>query len=402
MSNVSYLSRIHTLIAAALIAITPATAQTLKIVHNFGSSASDGSQPWSGVTFDSHGNMFGTSVYGGTYGFGTLYEFSPKAGGGWTEKIVHAFGNTGDGLTPYSAPVIDAHGNLYGMTPSGGTGSNGTAFELSPKTGGSYTETILHNFPASSRDGYYPQAGLTMDSKGTLYGVTTNGGTTLSGGVAFELIPGGGSWKEKILFYFNFTDGGSPSANVTLDSSGNVYGTTFAGGIGSGFGGGLVFELAPTTSGVWTETILDEFTPNGPDGSNPTAPVIFDAKGNLYGSTESGQIFELSAQGDGTWSEIVLYTFGGSPSPSGVVFDAQGNLYGTTKYGGAYGYGLVFELSPTSSGTWTETTLHDFQNNGVDGTYPIGGVTFDASGNLWGTTSSGGAHSAGTVFLIRP
>jgi uncharacterized repeat protein (TIGR03803 family) len=393
--------KIYAILTAILMAVTPAAAQTLKIVHSFGNST-DGSQPWSAVTFDSHGNMFGTTLFGGTDGLGTVYEFSPKSGGGFTERIVHAFGSVAnDGLTPYCSIAIDAQGNLYGMTPNGGTGFNGTAFELTPKAGGGYVETILHNFPGSSRDGYYPEAGLTLDSKGNLYGVALNGGVTLSGGVAFELLHAGGSWSEKVLFDFNYTDGGSPSANVTLDSAGNVYGTTFAGG---GAKDGLVFKLSPSTSAMWTETILLEFGENGAQGAGPVAPLIFDAQGNLYGSVESGQIFELSPQSDGSWTQTVLYTFGGLPNagPSGVVFDSQGNLYGTTRYGGANGYGLVFKLSPTGDGTWTETTLHDFQNDGVDGTYPIGGVTFDAAGNLWGTTSTGGAHGAGTLFVIKP
>jgi uncharacterized repeat protein (TIGR03803 family) len=226
-------------------------------------------------------------------------------------------------------------------------------FELSPRQGGGWTETLLHNFNNNGRDGVNPQAGLIIDDAGNLYGTTYRGGIYNSG-TAFELSPQqGGGWTEKVLHSFGHgSDGITPDANLTIDAAGNLYGTTYNGGI---HGRGTVFELTPREGGGWTETVLHSFG-NGSDGANPYAGLIIDANGNLYGTTLAGGIhtagtaFELSPRQGGGWTETILHSFGngtdGNSPYAGLIFDASGNLYGTTLEGGIHSYGVVFEITP--------------------------------------------------------
>jgi uncharacterized repeat protein (TIGR03803 family) len=258
------------------------------------------------------------------------------------------------------------------------------------------TFTVLFSF--NGGDGASPQAGLIMDAQGNLYGTTWAGG--VGWGTVFKLDPSG---KETVLHSFtdNFSDGASPFGSVIMDAAGNLYGTTYVGG---GHGYGTVFKLEPSG----TETVLHSFT-DGADGSLPSGNLIMDADGNLYGVADyggnsscsnvghpsgCGTVFKLAPSGTLT----VLYSFtGGSDGadPSGgLIMDATGNLYGTTWGGGAYGYGTVFKLD--SSGK--ETVLHSFQSS--DGSGPSSGLIMDAKGNLYGTTYSGGAYGKGTVFRL--
>ena len=219
--------------------------------------------------------------------------------------------------------------------------------------------------------------------------------------------------------------GGSGPGTLIMDAAGNLYGTTWMGGAyytcapgGPPTGCGTVFELTPQADGSWVEKVLHSFG-NGADGAYPDAGLILDAAGNLYGTTESGggpgnygTVFELArthANAVG-WTEKVLHSFGngtdGSDPYAGLIIDAAGNLYGTTINGGTYGYGTVFELTPTGGG-WTEQVLHSFNNDGTDGANPIEGVIIDAAGNLYGTTENGGPYGTSsypgdTVFEIIP
>ena len=223
-----------------------------------------------------------------------------------------------------------------------------------------------------------------------------------------------GTWTESVLHSFTGTDGQNPIAGLIFDAAGNLYGTTTAGGSGpcsdSNYHGcGVVFKLAPNPDGAWTEGVLHSFT-EGTDGRLPEAGLIFDAHGNLYGTTAwggaqtkgygCGLVFKLAPKPDGTWAESVLhrfaYTDGCGPSAS-LTFDAANNLYGTTVNGGPQNYGFVFKLTPTSSG-WSETVLHEFL--GV-AKYPLAPVIFDPKGNLYGTTS-GGSGNFCVVFKITP
>jgi uncharacterized repeat protein (TIGR03803 family) len=208
------------------------------------------------------------------------------------EKVLYNFGNGTDGVAPQAGLVMDAAGNLYGTTYNGGTYNYGTVFELTPAAGGGWTEMVLHNFNNDGVDGAYPHAGLIFDAAGNLYGTTHSGGTHNAScsndcGTVFELTPSaGGTWTEKVLydFYSIRTDGAFPASSLIFDGAGNLYGTTIFGGA-SGAGNGTVFELTPAAGGGWTERVLYSF---GADGIWPYAGLIFDAAGNLYGTTSFG------------------------------------------------------------------------------------------------------------------
>jgi uncharacterized repeat protein (TIGR03803 family) len=275
------------------------------VLHNFNFNGVDGVNPQAGLIFDGSGNLYGTTHGGGPENNGAVFELTPAAGGGWTEKVLHRFNNnnTGrDGFYPEARVIFDASGNLYGTTSGGGAHTWGTVFELTPTAGGRWTEKVLHSFPANANDGVRPQAGLVFDSYGNLYGTTFIGGA-YGFGMVFELTPTvGGSWTEKVVYNFtSLTDGTYPEAGLTFDASGNLYGTTSSGGTSSGctFGCGTVFELIPTVRGTWTKNVLHTFNNNGTDGYYPQAGLLFDAAGNLYGTTEDG-----GALGVGTVFEI--------------------------------------------------------------------------------------------------
>ena len=231
----------------------------------------------------------------------------------------------------------------------GGTYYSGTVFELTPAAGGSWTEKVLHNFNYNGTDGAYPEAGLIFDAARNLYGTTLEGGTYYSGTV-FELTPAaGGGWTETVLHSFNQngTDGANPEAGLIFDAAGNLYGTTTAGGT---YGGGTLFELTPAAGGTWTEQVLHNFG-SGTDGANPEAALILDGAGNLYdttfagGSYGGGTVFRFNAQG-----EVLLHSFSGTDGDNpfaGLILDAAGNLYGTTLNGGTSYYGNVFEITNT-------------------------------------------------------
>ena len=354
-----------------------------------GNSKGDGATPQGGLVIDSAGNLYGTTAYGGTgncvllgalVGCGTVYEVSPpkQKGGLWTETVLYSFPTPKQGYVPNGDLVFDSAGNLYGATMfGGGKGTTcdpfyqycGAVFKLSPPRtkSGKWTETVLHAF-AGGTDGANPNGGLVLDIKGAIYGTTFGGGNesgecgTAGCGTVFKLVPPsakGEPWTMKILDRFNGQDGATPAAGVIFDQKGNLYGTAFAGG---NQGNGGVFELAKPESGfhTWKEKML-YFFDGGNDGDNPMARLIFGPDGDLYGAayaaqTESGTVFRLSPTGrNGGWNFIVLYGFKGPPDgalpTAGLVSDGIGNLYGTTQKGGTgaacqFGCGAVFELSP--------------------------------------------------------
>src|SRR5208337_3323994 len=300
------------------------------------------------------------------------------------------------------------------------------------------TLTVLHNF-TGGQDGAYPFAGVTMDGAGNLYGSAAGGGYAGSNcaanagcGTVFKLTHKGSGWVFSPLYSFEGgNDGNYPEARVIIGANGSLYGPTFEGGGGGctyfgGVGCGTVFMLAPyptackTALCPWEETVLYRFpggSNGGSDGDRPSyGDLIFDGSGNLYGTTivgglladcnsgGCGVVYQLTPV-NGGWAEDVLYPFTGGPDRAypyaGVIFDQAGNLYGTTYYGGTpgcyegNGCGTVFQLAPSGSG-WTEKVLYTFQN-GSDGASPVGGLIFDQSGNLYGTTALGGSGKGGTV-----
>jgi hypothetical protein len=363
-----------------------------------GKRYNDGEVP-GGLIIDKAGNLYGVTAYGGSggcvlvgvpAGCGTVYELSPPVtkGGKWTYTILYNFKGGEDGYLPGGNLVFDTRGNLYGATDFGGgkgTTCNpdyqycGTVFELSPQKtkGGKWTKKVLYSFKgvaagAQFGDGANPNGGLVLDSKGAIYGTTYFGGDNQKGsceggvggtgcGIVFALRPPttkGGAWTEKILHRFNGQNGSNSAAGVIFDGNGNLYGAT-------SFGPGpygLVFELKKPSGTVhsWAETVLHAFT-NGNDGANPLAGLIFDARGNLYGSSSSGQdggtIFRMKPPGPGgrKWAFTVLHMFATIPGgivPAGaLLFDKTGDLYSTTELGGTgqscqAGCGTVYEVSP--------------------------------------------------------
>jgi uncharacterized repeat protein (TIGR03803 family) len=424
--NKSSIGSIATLAILSLTVVASSTsvaAQRETVLHGFENNGTDAASPVGPLIFDNAGNLYGTSQAGGTHNAGAVFEFMPKAGGGWSEQVLYSFDSLSggaDGVAPFGGLVRDAAGHLYGTTYDGGAYNGGTVFELAQKNG-SWTERVLHSFRTSGPDGEWPIEGLTLDAKGNLYGVTTAGGSTRTGncdpagcGTVFELTPGAnGIWTEKILHSFsdseNGGDGGGPFSVPIFDAAGNLYGTTSVGGT---YGAGTVFELTPTESGEWAEKILYSFGSYVNDGTNPYAGVTLDAAGNLYGTAHQGGdtvehlwgiVFELTPAAGGTWTETVLHNFesgtDGAYPLGALVLDAAGNLYGTTNAGGIAGEGTAFELTP-ADGNWIETILADFGN--TNGANPQSGLTFGQQGNLYGTTMRGGAGKVGVLFAIKP
>jgi len=332
---------------------------------------------------------------------------------------LYSFNGLSAGSNPYAGLVADKAGNLYGTTFSGGSSGNGLVFKLSPPTAGKtvWTETTLYQFEAGA-DGAYPLGGLTLDKSGNLYGTTENGGP-LGHGTVYKLSSpamGKTAWKETVLHRFTGSDGANPKASMIFDSTGNLYGTTSGDGSTTS---GTVFELAPPAAGktAWRASVLHRFAVS--ENAYPAAALALGMGGTLYGTTASG-----GTHGDGTvfalappagrrtyWKQTVLYNFTGlSPDGSGVqggvAFDKTGNLYGTTTGGGASGSGTVFELSPPPSGTtWKETVLHSFSVSDTGGAHPNAGVTVDPAGNLYGTAYDGGSpvlNSPGVVYKLSP
>jgi uncharacterized repeat protein (TIGR03803 family) len=390
--------------AIPLLFAPDATAQTGLTVYNF-TGTSDGGNPLSNLVMDAAGNLYGTTFVAGAHGAGEVFELSLNAGH-WTQTALYSFTGGADGANPYYAGVIfDASGNLYGTTVGGGAFNLGTVFELTPSASG-WNETVLYSFAGGS-DGASPYAGLTFDAAGNLYGTTYGGGSS-NFGTAFELKPAGaGKWIESVIQTFSGKNGEGPAGGLVLDSAGNVYGVTQGGGKS---GAGIVFKLIPSSSGAWTEKILHSFT-GGNDGAYPYAEkLVFDHLGSLYGTTSSGgtlqqgTVFRLLRNKAGAWSEAVLYSFDGTVAAnpySGVIFDAKGNLYGTCASGnGVTTVGAVFELSRARNGKWSERNLLLFTRD--NGEFPEASLLRDASGNLYGTTLLGGTSGMGVVFEVTP
>jgi uncharacterized repeat protein (TIGR03803 family) len=314
------------------------------VLHNF-SGGKDGRNPYSPLIFDGAGNLYGTTYQGGnSCSCGTVFELSPT-NGYWKERVIYSFVRGSDGANPKGGLVFDSAGDLYGATAEGGGNADaGTIFELTPNNG-NWTETVLYSFANPDKDGRSPTSTLIFDGSGNLYGTTSSGGAGTHGNV-FELSPGSGGWTEKVLQNF-WT--GSPYAGLVFDNAGNLYGTTLNGG---GYGFGVVFELT-LSNGSWTNKLIHQFT-NGVDGGSPSDRLLF-AGGNLYGTTsgggvaKNGVVFELKPALSGKWTETVLHAFtglwdGGNPT-AGVIHDVAGNLYGTTIFGGHPGQGVVFEIT---------------------------------------------------------
>jgi uncharacterized repeat protein (TIGR03803 family) len=359
--------------------------QTLTTLATF--NGNNGEVPYSGLAADSAGNLYGTTFYGGVSGLGTVFRVDPGAHALTTFTSFN--GTNGANPVNYGPLVSDGIGNFYGTTAGGGPTSAGTVFEISTA---SATLTSLASFDPSTT-GYLPYGGLTIDLSGNLYGTTQFGGPG-GGGVVFKIDGTTRSLGLLAAFSANTTGGHNPVSPPIIDSKGNLFGTTAGGGTGGG--NGTIYEIDSTTHAL---TTVGTF--NGDNGSQPNG-IIFGPGGKLFGTTAEGG----SSGGGGTVFEFdpathtitTLASFAaGSVPESSVIFDTAGNLYGTAYYGGSAGLGAVFKIDLASN---TETDLFSF--DGANGAGPTCSLLMDASGNLYGTTTGGGfrAFGDGTVFEL--
>jgi len=387
-----------------LVTAPSAQSETFKVLHAFGGPL--GAVPFGSLVRDAKGNLYGTTFWGGAFNFGTVFMLD-SAGKG---RLIYSFTGGSDGGHPYAGLLRDSAGNLYGTTKYGGAFNAGTVFRINAKG----TETVLYTFTGGA-DGGTPVGGVIRDAAGNFYGTTQlGGGGSCHGvgcGVVFKLDPSG---TETVLHTFTGgADGGYPLARLIRDPAGNLYGTTQIGGNGADTlcstadgGCGTVFKV----DGDGNQTVLYSFSWGvGVDGGLPVGGLVMDAAGNLYGTNTvggdnkaclgfgCGTVFKVDNNG----TETVLHSFtdppeGADPSAD-LVRDAAGNLYGTTYDGGNPHFGTVFKLDTTGK----ETVLYTFQG-GKDGGYPTAGLVRDAAGNLYGTASNGGIGREGVVFVIKP
>ena len=394
-------------VAMTMVVIGARAASTTTVVYAF-SGGADGEYLDTDLVMDNAGNLYGTTVQGGS-GSGTVFQLAPSASG-WTHTVLYSFTGGADGAEPYKGVTLDAEGNLYGTTVAGGSGpcesGCGVVFKLT-NSAGVWTESVIHTFTGS--DGSGPGSGLTFDKAGNLYGMTPTGGT-YGLGVIYQLRPSAtGNWWFRVIHTFTGgVDGSSGSAGrLILDHAGNLYGVTTVGGAN---GKGVAFKLHRSYTGAWILKPLYAFK-DQPDGALPYGGLIFDRSGNLYGTTyyagahDVGTVYKLTHRGD-SWTESVLYSFKGAldgSSPiSTLVRDAAGNLYGTTSEGGTRGsYGVIFKLAPGSNNSWTESVAYRFP--GVPGaSLPYNGMVADSVGNFYGATSHGGPTNDGTIYKFTP
>jgi uncharacterized repeat protein (TIGR03803 family) len=382
-----------------LMVATGAAGQTETVLYSFDPNGTDGIIPTGNIVFDAKGNLYGTTEGGGAYNAGIVYKLSPQTGGGWTESILHSFGNGTDAQGVSAGLVIDSAGNLWGSSVYGGVYGIGTVFELSPHAGG-WVERVLHSFSGTGGDGKYPSE-VNLDSSGNIY-LTTSQGGAYGFGAAFEFVKSGSAYREKTLYSFNDIghDGDYPTGGLAFTPSGKIYGTTSQGGLNQA---GTFFGLSFGTNGTSKANFFYSFGSYNGDVGAPNLLVYHDS--NFYGAGINGYgaIYELQPAAGGQWTESIVHDFSvlvDGESPSGPTFDASGNMYGTTCCGLTYNGGTVWELTPSGS-AWTETILYIF-TAGTDGDQPNGGVTLDSHGNIYGTTHVGGAYDGGVVFEVTP
>jgi uncharacterized repeat protein (TIGR03803 family) len=399
------------LLTLALLLFLPLSASAgakCKVLHNFG-SGTDGTDPNGPLALDNKANLYGVTFGGGDgCGCGTVFKLAPKANGNWKESILHSFDAGNDGALPYGTLVFDGVGNIYGtMVGDNGAGGSGV-FELSPGRR-DWTNTRIY------AEGAGP--GLLIDKLGNLYGQIDPSQDEDAIG---ELSPGSNGWTYTQLYSFDGTDGLGPEAPPTWDGKGNMFGTTTWGGISKApcrdyDGCGVIYEMTPNGDGTWTYHVLHRFASSKDDGQNPYSGLVMDQAGNFYGGTwtgghyELGTVFKLAYTG-GRWQETILYDFSdcnhGCGMDGTLALDKAGNLYGTAAGGppsGCYGLtcGVVFKLSPQKSGQWKYSVVYNFTLES-GGSAPFYGVILDDKGNLFGVTTQFGKYGFGTAFEITP
>ena len=364
-------------------------AFSFQVLYSFVGGA-DGATPRAGVIADASGNLYGMTSSGGTAAAGVIYTLGSTG----KEGLLYTFKGLTDGETPTTTLTRDSVGNLYGTAGSSSGNGFGVVFRLDP--GGN--ETLLYTFSGGA-DGGFPNGGVVRDPAGNIYGTVTGGGT-LANGLVYKIDPNA---VKTELHTFSGPDGDEPAGDLVQDAAGNLYGLTWAGGssLGSCFAGagcGVIFKI----DAAGNFSVLHSFT--GTDGGSPNA-LTLDSSGNIYGTAvvggaaNAGVVFRIDPQGN----ETVLYDFTGGTdgaSPVGpLARDGAGNLYGTASNGGDLscgfsGCGVVFQLAPNGK----LTVLHTFTDS--DGAFPGSGLILDKSGHLYGTTQAGGAQGLGVVFKL--
>jgi choice-of-anchor C domain-containing protein len=422
------------------VAVTPLPTDGEFQIHAFSGSSinGDGGTPTAQLVPDANGNLFGTTQAGGTnqcssgpgttVSCGALFSLIPNSTAtAWTEQVLYSFDSTA-WMPAGRLSYFKGDGMLYGTALHGGTGCGGpgcgTVMRFTaPTNGASSSATMLFQFQGGN-DGGLPNAHLVQDqTTGVIYGTTREGGTTGCGGVGcgvvFRLTPpvSGTIWSETVLHHFSGGNDGASPVDINMDSAGNLYGATSAGGA---LGNGVVFKLTLVTNGAWPFAVIHPFR-GGSDGAIPASGVIIDKSGSLYGTTSQGggsancsggcgTVFKLTPPVSGVaWPETVLHRFrglsDGQNPQANLILDSAGALYGTTAGGGSQnctgGCGTVFKLTPPASGTiWKETILHRFAGS-QDGAAPMAGLHMDSAGHLTGTTAAGGASNLGTAFQVQ-
>jgi uncharacterized repeat protein (TIGR03803 family) len=383
-----------------------ASASSTKVIYAF-AGGNDGEYLDTDLVIDSAGNLYGSTVQGGTSSSGTVFKVSPSG----NHTVLYSFTGGADGGEPYKGVTLDSKGNIYGTAVTGGGGSCeggcGVVFKLTKNSDGTWTQTVIHQFTGGS-DGSGPGSGLTFDQQGNLYGMTPTGGT-YGLGTVYQLQPqSGGTWNLNVIHTFTGgNDGSSASAGrLIFDRAGNIYGVTTVGGAN---GKGVVFEIS-YSGGAWTLNPLYAFK-DQPDGALPYGGLIFGNDGNLYGTTyyagvhDWGTVYKLT-RASGTWKETVLYSFkngaDGASAISTLVTDKAGNLYGTSSEGGTgCSCGVIFKLAPNGNGGWTESVPYRFPGSPGAG-FSYNGMVAGTDGSFYGATTHGGAANDGTVYKFTP
>src|SRR6266702_4698325 len=379
--------------AIFLLSLARISAATTDVIFSF--EEDEGEYADTDLETDSAGNIYGTTVLGGDFGGGSVFQLSPTPNG-WVHTVLYSFTCGTDGGEPYKGVTLDREGNLYGTAVTGGSGSCeggcGVAYKLT-NSGGTWTQTVIHAFTGED-DGSGPGARVTVDGAGNVYGMAPTGGA-YGLGTIYKIHQGqNGDWVLKLIHAFTGgADGATGSAGRMILRHGHLYGAATVGGT---YGSGVVFELAPRGVGEWDFKTIYSFR-GQPDGSFPYGALLFDASGNIYGPTYYGgangigAVYELTPRPIGEWNESVLYSFqegtdGNSPI-SNLVSDNAGNLYGTTSEGGL-GSGPIFKLSPIGSSQWVETVVHPFEGP-PDGAFAYNGMVVDGFGNFYFATVHG-------------
>jgi uncharacterized repeat protein (TIGR03803 family) len=325
------------------------------LIYSFTGGTSDGEYPQdASLVFDKSGNLYGVTYQGGAYGYGIVFKLS-LSGGKWTETILHNFaGYPKDGSYPAAGLVFDAAGNMYGTTYEGGAHNYGSAYIMTLSKG-KWTEKVIHSF-AGGNGGDYPVGGLTVGKDGYFYGATIYGGATYNEGTVYRLFEARGAWVEQSVYLFTGgTNGTYPYSGLTMDAAGNLYGTTYEGGANNY---GTVYKLKAGSNNKYTHSVLYAFKGGDTDGAYPYyAPVTLDSAGNIYGTTyeggsqyDQGTVFELKLSA-GKYKESVLHSFEDTSGNDGYdpragLLLLNGKLYGATYAGGTEGVGVVFEVKP--------------------------------------------------------